>query len=210
MKTIHARLRLSTNLDGSTRERCPDVVFFQGETQIAEIRTDVEQPVLALGDGEIDELVIHDDALSRVIDEEAWLQEFARVIAMNGRLRFTLPAEGILAWLDTMNAHRYITDITSRGHAPDAANPTGWNRHYSRGNIERLVTDAGFEAREIHGQSHVRQEATLLTQMLWRNWIREDRTAELELFPRFGKRSPDGRSGLIVTTWSVSTRKRQT
>lgn len=183
------------------------MVFSIADAEVAAIRTDTEQPMLPMDDGEIGELVIHDDALSRVIDEEAWLREVARVLAPDGTLRFTLPAENWLAWLDTMNVHRYITDVSGRGHAPDAANPTGWNRHYTREHVIRLVTGAGLEAPKISGQNNAVQEARFLVRMLWRNWIRKDRGAELELFPRFGRRSPNGRSGLIATTWSVSARK---
>ena len=183
-------------------------MFSDGHAEVAAIRTDTGRPSLPFADCDVEKLEIHDDALSRVIDEEAWLQEFARVLTVDGKLQFTLPAEGVLAWLDTMNAHRYLTDITGRGHAPDAANPTGWNRHYTREHIHRLVTNAGFAAPEIHSQSYATHEASLLTRMVWRNWVRLDRMAELELFPRFGKRSPGKGSGLLQTTWSVSTRKR--
>lgn len=208
MKTIHAHLRLSTSLDGTTRDRCPDVVFSDGNDDVAAIRTDTERPALPFKDGELGVLMIHDDALSRVIDEEAWLQAFARVIAVDGTLHFTLPAEGMFAWLDTMNAHRYLTDITNRGHAPDAANPTGWNRHYRRNHIHRLLSNAGFAAPRIRKQSYASQEARFIAGMMWRNWWRQERIAELEVFPSLGTRNPRSTSGLLTTTWNVSARKR--
>lgn len=208
MKTIHAHLRLSTNLNGSTRERCPDVVFTSGDAEIAAIRTDDTQPQLLLEDGCVDELVLHDDALSRSIDEEAWLREFARVIIPGGIIRFTVPAEGRFAWLDTMNAYRYFADISGRGHAPDAANPTGWNRHYTRAHIERLANHVGFGSIVIRAQNHALQELGLLTGLLRDNWIRQDRQAELRLFPRFGHRDPGNHTSIVLTTWSVSARRR--
>lgn len=207
MKTIHAHLRLSTNLKGSTPERCPDVVFTDNGKIVAEIRSDTRVPKLPIADDELGELVIHDDALSRVVDEEAWLHEIARLISPGGILHFTLPASGLLAWIDPMNAYRYLADISGRGHAPDAANPTGWNRHFSQKHIHRLLADAGFQAPEINGQNHALQELGLLVGLIRENWIRQDRAAEQALYPRFGKRNPHRASGWPTTTWSVSARK---
>lgn len=209
MKTMHARLQLSTNLTVRTRDRCPDVVFTVDDEEIAAIRTDTELPRLPIDDGGLGELVLHDDVLSRVIDEEAWLHELARSVALGGKLRFTLPAAGALAWLDTMNAYRYFADITGRGHAPDAALPTGWNRHYTCDHIRQLLTDAGFTAPDIHTQSYAMQEIHLLAGMLRDNWIRQDRLAESRLFPQFGHRDPTRKSSVIVTTWSVIAHKTQ-
>ena len=208
MKTLHAHLQLSTNLDGSTRDRCPNLVFTMDGEELAAVRTDTREFNLPLDAGSLDKLVLFDDALSRSIDEEAWLGEFARVIAPGGSLHLTVPAEGPLAWLDTMNAYRYIADISGRGNAPDAANPTGWNRHYTRSHIHRLMTGAGFAAPEIHGQNHALQESGLLLGLIMENWIRKDRNAELRLFPRFGQRDPRNRSGVLASTWSITAHKR--
>lgn len=204
---MHARLRLSTNLTENTRDRCPDVVFTFNGTEISAIRTDTQLPQLPLEDSSLEELILHDDVLSRVIDEEAWLQEFARVIAPGGRLRFTLPAAGPLAWLDTMNVYRYLTDVIGRGDAPDAANPTGWNRHYTRNHIHRLLQDADFTAPGIHSQNYAVAEIQLLVGLIRDNWIRRDRSAELKLFPRFGRRFP-GKRSFPTTTWGVTATKR--
>lgn len=207
MKTMHAYLRLSTNLTDHTRDRCPDVVFLADEEEVAAIRTDVENPHIPVEEGELNELVIHDDALSRTIDEETWLQEFARVLAPGGTVRLTLPAAGMFAWLDPMNNYRYLADVSGRGHAPDAALPTGWNRHYTRRHIHHLLTDAGFEAPDFRSQSYVMQEIRLLTALLWENWIKQDRLAESRHFPQLGRRTP-GKRSLLTTTWDVTARKR--
>lgn len=200
-------LRISNNLDGRTRERCPDLVASIDGVEIAAIRTDFEQPRLPLQDGEIDLVEIRDDALSRVMDEEAWVAEFARVIAAGGEMRFTLPASGPLAWLDTMNAYRYIADISKRGHAPDAALPTGWNRHYSPENITSLISGAGFANVSVKKACYVLDEVAFLANLIWRNWIRGERSAERELFPRYSRRTPGTRRFPIATTWSVTARK---
>lgn len=204
---MHAYLRLSTNLTERTRDRCPDVVFLLDGDEVATIRTDEQRPRLPIDDGSLDSLVLYDDGLSRAIDEECWLQEFARVLAPGGSLRLTLPAAGMLAWLDTMNAYRYLVDVIGRGDAPDAANPTGWNRHYSRNHINRLMEDAGFEVPDIHAQNYAISEIQLLTGLIRDNWIGQDRRAELKLFPRFGGRSP-GKRSFLTTTWEVTTTKR--
>ena len=204
---MHAHLRLSTNLTDRTRDRCPDVVFSVDDDEIAVIRTDTERPQLPIDNEGLGELILHDDVLSRVIDEEAWLREFARILVPDGKLSFTLPAAGALAWLDTMNAYRYLADISGRGHAPDAALPTGWNRHYTRDHVRRLLDDAGFNTPNIHSQSYAMQEIRLLTGLLRDNWIKQDRLAESRLFPQFGQRNPNTRVSPFATTWRISTRK---
>lgn len=207
MKTMIVTLRLSTNLDGRVRERCPDVVATIDEVEAASIRTDVEKPQLPVQDGEIDVIDIRDDALSRVMDEEAWMAELARVIAPGGEMRLTLPASGALAWLDTMNMYRYIADISKRGHAPDAALPTGWNRHYSPEDIATLLGDAGFANVAIQRSCYALDEIAFLGTMMWRNWIRGERGAELETFAKFAHRTPDTHRFPIGTTWSITARK---
>lgn len=205
---MHAYMRLSTNLTERTRDRCPDTVFCNDGVEVSAIRTDTEHPHLSVDDHSLEELSLHDDVLSRFIDEEAWLQEFARVLSPGGTLRFTVPATGLFAWLDTMNAYRYLADVSGRGHAPDAALPTGWNRHYSRNHIRTLLEATGFSSVHIRSQSYAIQEVRLLTGMLYENWIRQDRLAESRLFPELGKRDPNNDASLLTTTWSVTATKR--
>lgn len=205
MKTLHAHLRLSPNLTSNTRERCPDVVFRHHEVEVSAIRTDSVHPELPFENGEIDRLIVHDDAMSRTIDEEAWLQEFQRVLAAGGELRFTLPATGSLGWLDAMNIFRYVSDITKRGPAPSSTLPTGWNRHYSRDQIAKLLEASGFSAPELRWQNNVLSELGMLTGLIQNNLRKQDRNAERELFSRFGQRHPDDVSRILRTTWSVRT-----
>lgn len=209
MKTMIVTLRLSTNRDGRTRERCPDVVFAVDGDELAAIRSDVEQPSVPLADGAVDALEIHTDALSRVMDEEAWLAEIARLTAPGSELRLTLPASGALAWLDSMNMYRYIADISKRGDAPDAALPTGWNRHYSPQDIHALLEGAGFADVVVERTCYALDEVAFLGMMLWRNWVRGDRSAERDLFPRLAKRTPDTHRFPLGTTWSITARKRR-
>lgn len=207
MKTIVAHLRLSSTLTGSTRERCPEVVFSEGETVIAEIRSDVERPHIALADAAVDELIICDDAFSRVVDEEAWVAEFARIVAPRGSVRFTVPAAGVLAWLDAMDAYRYVADISKRGDAPDAALPTGWNRHYTQEQLRALLRDAGFGDVQLRGLTYALPEFRMMLGLLRRNWIGRDRQAEREMFATFGRRDPRDAGGVLTTTWSVTAQR---
>lgn len=208
MKTLIATLRLSEKLQGRTRERCPDVLFTHGGEMIATLRTDVEQPHIPLPDCSVGLIEIRDDALSRVIDEAAWLAELARIVASDGELLFTLPSSGMLAWLDTMNIYRYAVDLAKRGDQPDAALPTGWNRHYSPEDVRLLLDDAGFADVRIQRCCYAGDETVLFATMMWRNWILGDREAEREHVPKYGRRIPGKRRFPIGTTWSISARKR--
>lgn len=207
MKMMIATLELSKELDGHKRDRCPDVVFRAAGEVIAAIRTDETQPKLPLPDGSVTHIVLCDDALSRVIDEEAWLMELYRVIAMGGVLQLTLPAEGPLAWLDSMNVYRYITDISRRGQAPNAARPTGWNRHYRRKEVSVLVTSAGFTVAEIARQKLLLSETRMLTGLFWKNWVRGEKDAEQALFNQHGRRDPRENTTFTGSTWAISVRK---
>lgn len=208
MMIVHTHLRLTANFSSRTRERCPLVVFTMDGDEIASLPTDETNPVLPFDNDSIDELVIHDDALSRVIDEEVWLVELARVLSPGGVLKLTLPAAGPLAWLDAMNAYRYITDITHRGDEPDAALPTGWNRHYSDKHVRTLLDSAGLQVVKLSRQNYALNESRMLLGLLRENWIRGDRKAEHGLFPRFGKRDPRSHSSPIGGTWSITAKSR--
>lgn len=208
MKTLIATLRLSDSTSEQTRERCPDVVFTLGGSDVAAVRTDTERPKLPFADGEIGSIEIRDDAMSRVIDEAAWLAEMSRVLIPNGTFQLTVPADGPLAWLDTMNIYRYIADISKRGDAPDASQPTGWNRHYQREGVILLLADAGFDSIQLQSTNYSDREIGMLATLFWKNWVRGERSAERTAFPRFGARRTGERRFPLRTTWSVSTRSK--
>lgn len=207
MKAMIAQLRLSTDLLGSTRAKCPSIIFTYGDEEITAIRTDDECAHLPLANSEIDEVILYDDLLSRVIDEEGWLHELARVLIPGGLLRLTLPADGTWAWLDAMNAYRYVVDTSKRGDPPDSTGPSGWNRHYSRQQVESLLIESGFEGIVIIPSNYVREEVGFLTGLLNDNWLRGERSAEQQLFLRFGRRNPRQKSRLLRTTWTISAYK---
>lgn len=202
-----AHLELSEETDGKSRERCPDVVFSCDGLEVARMRTDIERPQLPFESNSVDCVDLYDDALSRAIDEEAWLGELTRILSDNGTIRFTLPMSGALAWLDVMNMHRYAVDIGKRGTQPNAARPTGWNRHYSRSDIVSLCEVAGLVVTDLRSSSHVLDELRMTAGLFVDNWLRGDETAEQRLFPRFGRRSPDAKSAPLGTTWIVTAEK---
>ena len=208
MKTLIAHLELSRNLNGRARERCPNVVWTIDSEPIATIRTDAERPGLPLADGDIALLEIRDDALSRVIDEAAWLVECQRVLAVGGEIRLTLPASGPLAWLDGMNLYRYVVDISKRGDTPDSTLPTGWNRHYSREDISLLLQDAGFGTVRFRSANYASYEGRMIAALVCKNFIGGDRRAELEHFPHLGQRACDNSPSLLLTTRVISAQKR--
>ncbi|MCO5218565.1 MAG: hypothetical protein M9934_13540 [Thermomicrobiales bacterium] len=207
MTTLTAHLELSDSTSERTRERCPWVVFHQDDRELVRLRTDTEQPTLPFPDGNMESITLCDDILSRVIDEEAWLAELSRVLAAGGELRFTVPKTGPFAWLDAMDAHRYAVDIGKRGDPPDAALPTGWNRHYTGAELRALCAESGLRAVSLTTINYATHEARMIAGLLWKNWVRGDRDAERELWPQFGRRNSGDRPSLIGTTWSVRARK---
>ena len=202
-----AHLELEQNLDARARDRCADAVFSLHGAEITRWRTDAEQPTLPLDSRTLDSIDIRDDAISRAIDEAAWLRELARVLVPQGTLRFTVPQTGPLAWLDAMNLHRYAVDIGKRGDEPNASRPTGWNRHYLRQDLTILCADAGLQIVTLRRTGHARDELRMTAGLFIENWVKGDATAEQWLFRRFGVRSPDDRTVLPGTTWAVTAKR---
>lgn len=171
------------DLAARTRERCPRIVFTMDGTEIARLRSDVETPELPVDTGSVTTINIRDDALSIVIDEQAWLAELARMLRPGGTLTFPLPASGPLAWLDAQNVHRYMVDILHRGDAPDGTLPTGWHRHYSRDEVNRLLRDADFSHIGAHQAGIGLTEIVQLAGLIAGNFVLQRRGTERSIFP---------------------------
>ncbi|HWV25150.1 MAG TPA: hypothetical protein VNZ58_13240 [Thermomicrobiales bacterium] len=148
--SLHTTIELSTETDWQkTRERCPTIHFCTEDgTRFASFTTDNERPRLPLPDTSVASIDL-DRVVARVIDEEAWLRECRRILVPVGEIRFTVPADGPLAWIDARNTYRYAVDIIGRGQEPDDTLPTGWHRHYKRSDIERMLDTAGLKAASI-------------------------------------------------------------
>ena len=183
---LHASLELSPNLDGKPRERCPSIHFSRidgnGRREIAQFRSDTEQPRLDLPDCSINTIEIG-NILARVIDEEAWLMELHRVLTPGGYLCFKLPATGPLAWLDARNMYRYVVDIVGRGNEPDDTLPTGWHRHYSEHDILQLLQTTGFTHRTIQRVGLGFPEIPQMAGLLVGNFLLGRRDTERRLQP---------------------------
>lgn len=209
MKTMNVTLQLSTDLHGRHRERCPTLLFTENNEEVATLRSDVAEPRLQMEDATYDRIRIADDAIARVLDEEAWLTEISRLLRVGGELIFTLPAAGPLAWLDALTIYRYIADVSGRGDDPDSTRPTGWNRHYAKRGLQLLLSTAGLDLKSLKRANHAAQEIGMLSSLVVHNWIRRDRRAELSAWEKFGRRKPNGSSNLpFGTTWVITAVKR--
>ena len=182
--SLHAVLELSQNLDGMPRERCPIIRFTKtdasGREDVAIIRSDEDRPHIPLDDESVNTIDVG-DVLSRVIDEETWLAELARILTKGGYLCFTLPADGPLAWLDARNLYRYFVDILGRGDPPDDTLPTGWHRHYSDEDIRRLLNITGFRPCTMQRVGIGLPEAPQLVGLLVGNFLLGRRDTEYRL-----------------------------
>jgi SAM-dependent methyltransferase len=185
--TLALSIELSTNLEAShTRDRCPsarvDLVSSQGVRHVATLRVDIESPRLELPDASV-AAIDAGDVIGRTIDEAAWLAELARVLEPGGRLNLRVPAGGPLAWYDTRNIYRYVTDILGRGDNPDDTLPTGWNRHYAMDDILSLLLDAGFTSVEVGRRGLGLAEPPQLVGLMVGNFLLCDRDTEYRLHP---------------------------
>jgi hypothetical protein len=180
-------IELSPNLEAShTRERCPsarvDLVTAEGVRHVATLRVDVESPHIDLPDAAVRQIDAA-DIIGRAIDEAAWLAELARVLQPGGELRMRVASGGPLAWYDTRNIYRYMTDIFGRGDNPDDTLPTGWNRHYATEDIVTLLLDAGFANIRIVRVGLGLAEAPQLAGLTIGNFLLGKRDTEYRLRP---------------------------
>jgi hypothetical protein len=187
LPTLALSIELSPNLEAShTRERCPsarvDLVTDEGVRHVTTLRVDVESPHIDLPDAAVSEIDAA-DIIGRAIDEAAWLAELARLLTPGGQLRMRVPGSGPLAWYDTRNIYRYMTDIFGRGDNPDDTLPTGWNRHYAKEDIVALLLDAGFANIRIDRVGLGLAEAPQLAGLTIGNFLLGNRDTEYRLRP---------------------------
>jgi SAM-dependent methyltransferase len=88
------------------------------------------------------------DVLEYVRDDEAMINEIARILRPGGTLRLRVPNAGLLAGLDALNLYRYLVDITHRGCKPIETDEVGWRRHYSTVDLTKLF-GSRFTVRSI-------------------------------------------------------------
>jgi SAM-dependent methyltransferase len=112
------------------------------------------------------------DVLENVRDDEALIDELARVLVPGGRLRLRLPAAGPIAGLDPYNLFRYLVDVTGRGARAPEIDEIGWRRHYSLSEVAQLLGEDRFRIiRQETSGVGLEQIATFGGMVLFR-WLR--------------------------------------
>lgn len=89
------------------------------------------------------DLVLIIDTLEHVLDDQAALNEAARVTRPGGHIMLRVPNAGCLAWLDSLNLFRYFQALTGGERSHDAGE-IGWRRHYRARDIAQILPDDRF------------------------------------------------------------------
>lgn len=131
------------------------------------------------------------DVLEHVVDEEAWIDCFARLLAPGGSLTIRVPVEGPVAWLDALNVFRYVQDVTGLGKQPLETKMKGWHRHYRRTELEAMLVRAGLTPVEVTRSGSPHHDIPHLGALAWGTIVRGDRETEL----RAGARRKQAESG---------------
>jgi SAM-dependent methyltransferase len=120
------------------RRSVPSAVFTHGSADS-----------LPYPDGHFDAVLLL-DVLEHIPDEPAVLDEIARVLRPGGQLILSVPNDGLLQGLDSLNIYR----AWAGDRAPPPTDDPSWrdspiHRHYSVAEIERLLGDR-FRIRSVH------------------------------------------------------------
>jgi hypothetical protein len=157
-----------------------------GETPVERIA-----PELAIDDvvaGQVTAL----DVLEHVIDEESWIAAFAAMLEPDGILIVRVPVEGPVAWMDALNAYRYVQDIVGRGQKPLESRMKGWHRHYRPRDLEQMIADAGFQVIQSLRSGSPHHDVLQFGALAWGGMVRGDRNLE-HLARNQRERAEDGR-----------------
>jgi SAM-dependent methyltransferase len=114
------------------------------------------------------------DVLENVRDDEALVDELARVLAPGGRLVLRVPATGPVAGLDPYNLFRYLVDVTGRGSRMTEVDEIGWRRHYAPEEIARLLGPDRFRITYRATSGIGLEQLTAFGGMVLFNWLRPD------------------------------------
>lgn len=124
------------------------------------------------------------DVLEHVIDEEAWITCFARLLESGGSVTIRVPLEGPVAWLDALNVFRYVQDVTGLGKQPLETKMKGWHRHYRQGDLEAMLRQAGLTPVEVTKSGSPHHDVIQLGALAWGTIVRGDRETELRAMQR--------------------------
>jgi hypothetical protein len=128
------------------------------------------------------------DILEHVTDEEAWLEECARVLIPGGSIRIQVPRQGATSWFESLNIYRYAVDVLNRGHDPREIKLTGWHRQYTVTDLRTMLEYTGFLVNDVRLHSLGLAEIPTLGRLIVGDLIRNDRAT--------GKRVKDARTRL--------------
>lgn len=150
------------------------------------------------------------DVLEHVVDEEAWIACFTRLLAPGGSLTVRVPLEGPVAWMDALNVFRYGQDITGLGKQPLETKMKGWHRHYRQADLEDLLWRVGLASVSATRSGSPHHEAPYFAALAWGTMVRGDRGTELRAGGR-RKRAESGtdlpRLGPLSTKVTVTATK---
>jgi SAM-dependent methyltransferase len=150
------------------------------------------------------------DVLEYVRDDEAMIDELARVLRPGGKLRLRVPNAGLLEGLDAYNLYRYLTDITRRGRKPVETDEVGWRRHYGADDLAVLF-GARFVIRSIGASRIGMGELVNVVSLTLFRWFRrsEERYRRANAVVRRVQAIEDwirpGRVGTVLSVEAVRT-----
>lgn len=81
------------------------------------------------------------DVLEHLPDERGAIREIARLLRPGGTLALSVPYQGPLAWLDSLNLYARLVIRTGHGRFPPEIAATGRHRHYSLADVRALLGD---------------------------------------------------------------------
>lgn len=126
------------------------------------------------------------DVMEHVPDDAAVVREIARVLRPGGTLILSVPNQGLLAGLDSLNV--YQTIFSTR--VPPPTDDPSWpavrvHRHYSRQQLGMLLADR-FTIRRVEYTGLGIAEPVNLALLLVRAWLRAPRVYDVLQYLYFG------------------------
>jgi SAM-dependent methyltransferase len=79
------------------------------------------------------------DVLEHVVDQAALLRQVQRVLKPGGTVILSVPHQGLLSWLDSLNLYARLVCATHYGLFPQEIAQTGVHRHYSVDQLHTLL-----------------------------------------------------------------------
>ena len=143
------------------------------------------------------------DVLEHVVDEEAWLACFARLLAAEAGYQFQQLSAAL-------NVFRYVQDVTGFGKQTLETKMKGWHRHYRQADVEDLLRRVGLVPVAATRSGSPHHEAPYVAALAWGTMVRRDRGTELRAGGR-RKRAESGpdlpRLGPLSTKITVTATK---